>query len=197
MPLPRTSAVVAPGPHDVRGRRNSLRFTQPPSNLHTAAISFNIRRQIRLEPASDAPCSPFRPPNADPSPPAPLRARPSHPPPRPPAMGAEAPPVCRHPLVVTAVATPPPAGPRSRPTHGGWKMRRRGDSYLAISGTAANHPPEGPSPPSTWSRAPPGWPARATPLVGESAKWPLEATLHGTARTASREPGGWRRRCAR
>ena len=61
MPLPRTSAVVAPGPHDVRGRRNSLRFTQPPSNLHTAAISFNIRRQIRLEPASDAPCSPFRP----------------------------------------------------------------------------------------------------------------------------------------
>jgi len=48
MPLPRTSVVVALGPHDVRGRRNSPLFTQPPSNLHTAAISYNIRAQIRL-----------------------------------------------------------------------------------------------------------------------------------------------------
>ena len=48
MPLPHTSAVVAPGPHDVRGRRNSPLLAQPPSNLPTAAISYNIRRQIRL-----------------------------------------------------------------------------------------------------------------------------------------------------
>ena len=48
MPLPHTSAVVAPGPHDVRGRQNSPLFAQPPSNLPTAANSYDIRRQIRL-----------------------------------------------------------------------------------------------------------------------------------------------------
>ena len=176
MPLPRTSAVVAPGPHDVRGRRNSLRFTQPPSNLHTAAISFNIRRQIRLEPASDAPCSPFRPLY--------------HPPPRRNcargtylsraarrgAVGARSAPVADAAAVHGSASLQRQQAAEAMSAHGGWKMRQRGDSYLAISGPAANHPPEGPSPPSTWSRAPPGWPARATPLVGESVKWPLEAT---------------------
>jgi hypothetical protein len=48
MPLPHTSAVVAPGPHDVRGRQNSPLRAQPPSNLPTAANSYDIRRQIRL-----------------------------------------------------------------------------------------------------------------------------------------------------